>query len=97
MVPTEKKIARVQPQVQQKTPGKVDPIKALSSMASQPMTSTAQAQSLSISHSAQPSHTPKMPLESPKMTAESPKFHSDFKQRSVGTQAKIGQPLKVIF
>ena len=56
--PQERKVAYVQPQIQSsqhsKKPSakqkKVDPIKALSSMASQPMISTTQSSSLSISH-----------------------------------------------
>ena len=99
----EKKIARVQPQVHSQpivtaasaasTPssttsrmasniGKVDPIKALSSMASQPMTSTVQSNStLSISHSRQNFDVSGSYGEN---------------QRSVGTQAKIGAPVKII-
>ena len=55
----ERKVAYVQPQVQNSKPSiiqkKVDPIKALSSMASQPMTSTVQStSSLSISHMRSP-------------------------------------------
>ena len=63
--PQERKVAYVQPQIQSsqhsKPPTskqkKVDPIKALSSMASQPMINTTQSSSLSISH-ARPSAAP---------------------------------------
>ncbi len=91
--PVEKKIARVQPQVhsQQSSSvastsrsGKIDPIKALSSMASQPMTSTSSANNLSISHQHQ-SRPSSLSLE----------IHNEH-QRSVGTQAKIGAPVKII-
>ena len=61
----ERKVAYVQPQIQSShakpssstKQKKVDPIKALSSMASQPMINTTQSSSLSISH-ARPSATP---------------------------------------
>ena len=70
---TPRKIARVQPQpstTKLSKDARHDPIKALSSMASQPMPST--SQHLSIVH------------------------QRDDKQRSVGTQAKLGAPLKIL-
>ena len=72
--------------------GKVDPIKALSSMASHPMTSTAQttSSSLSISHPAVTASASLNRDQSPSL------INPDQKQRSVGTQAKIGAPLKII-
>merc|ERR1712051_115089 len=83
--------------------GKVDPIKALSSMARTPMTSTVQeSPSLSISHSRPPSTlVPKTVSASevnysrsvtPSTTSSSP----NDRQRSVGIQAKIGGPLKIL-
>ena len=81
--------------------GKVDPIKALSSMARTPMTSTVQqSPSLSISHSRPPPLAPKVMASDvnvvksvpPSTTSSSP----NDRQRSVGIQAKIGAPLKII-
>ena len=83
--------------------GKVDPIKALSSMARTPMTSSntvQQSPSLSISHSRPPPLAPKAMASDvnvvksvpPSTTSSSP----NDRQRSVGIQAKIGAPLKII-
>ena len=83
--------------------GKVDPIKALSSMARTPMTSSStvqQSPSLSISHSRPPPLAPKAMASDvnvvksvpPSTTSSSP----NDRQRSVGIQAKIGAPLKII-
>ena len=95
---------------------KVDPMKALASMARTPMTSTAQdnQSSLSISHSRPPPLAPKTmtptsdanfkPFEDSKpfvtVTQHYPPRTSDSspndRQRSVGIQAKIGGPLKIL-
>ena len=95
--PVEKKIARVQPQVHSQpqitssapasaaSRGKIDPIKALSSMASQPMTSTSSSSNSNLSISHHSSRPSSLSLE----------IHNEH-QRSVGTQAKIGAPVKII-
>ena len=60
-------------------------------MASQPMTSTDHQSSLSISHQQQPpQHQPQS-----RPSSLSLEIHNEH-QRSVGTQAKIGAPVKII-
>ncbi len=89
-----RKVAHVQPQQRAR-----DPIKALSNMASQPMSSISTTPSaasdsggsrgseLSITHQRPPSVT--------RLDFHQERHHHE-KQRSVGTQAKIAGPLKII-
>jgi hypothetical protein len=107
--PQKKKVARVQPIIQAQSSavapsGKVDPIKALSSMASQPMTSSSSSRHLSISHigyhqpssSALQSENYNIDVTNYQASTSSTSNKFDKDKRSVGTQAKIGAPLKII-